>query len=85
MSNDRRYDPGDAQLYARQTSDPENLPGGYFDTVDDDGRTVLEGPYVSLPHQCGHWVIGGKRQVEQLITDLQTLLPQLADDKPDPI
>ena len=30
-----------------------------------------------LPHSCNEWVIGGKKEVELLIADLQEILKQI--------
>lgn len=32
-----------------------------------------------LPHQCDEWRVGGRAEVEQLIADLQALLPKLQE------
>ena len=85
MGKDRRYEPGTVGLVGKQYragDDPDD--SDYFDTIDgdgQDGQIVRVGPYATLGHQCDGWMIGGKRQVEQPIADLQKLLPLLADDK----
>ena len=32
---------------------------------------------VYLPHSCNEWVIGGAKQVKELISDLQSILEKL--------
>ena len=42
----------------------------------------VSGREVLLPHSCDEWTIGGRKQAEQLIADLQTILAaeDLIDD-----
>ena len=35
------------------------------------------GDWVYLPHSCEKWVIGGTKEVESLIADLQKLLKRM--------
>ena len=39
-----------------------------------------EGIWMHLPHSCDDWVIGGKKQVQELIADLQELLNTPMDE-----
>jgi hypothetical protein len=45
--------------------------GEAIDSTTPDYDTVT-GAY--LPHSCERWVIGGKKQIMELILDLQTIL-----------
>lgn len=40
----------------------------------DDFKPFIRDGKVCLPHQCQEWVIGDRKDVEQMITDLQELL-----------
>ncbi len=68
------YEKGDAEIV---TPDEDQLEyGGLYDNRRDDGWKV---PVVQLPHSCDAWVIGGRKEVEQMIADLTELLPQLPE------
>ena len=57
----------------------EDAPTCGHGTVYDSARgdAPSPSPSVALPHSCDSWVIGGREQVQQLIADLQALLPSL--------
>lgn len=40
----------------------------------DDSKPYIDNGQVVLPHSCDEWIIGGRKEVEQMILDLQELL-----------
>lgn len=57
---------------------PKELPpdnsDAYFENLDAGLVCLGSEREAYLPHSCNEWVIGGKAEVQQLITDLQELL-----------
>lgn len=71
MAHGDRYKKGGVEIHdcAEYLCDPE-----------DSGVHIGGEPGIAqLGHQCGPWVIGGRKEAQQLIDDLTALLPQLRD------
>jgi len=49
----------------------------YGDVADTTTRHYDKGKWAYLPHECDEWVIGGKKEVECLIKDLQEILKRM--------
>lgn len=62
------------------TDEELNYDGPYHDSRSD--NTELEHPVIYLPHSCDAWVIGGIKEAEQLISDLQLLIQYIKDNAP---
>lgn len=59
--------------------DNEGEPGHVHYTLDDsrDDLNNIKPPCVFLPHSCDEWIVGGIKEVENMIEDLVEVLKKL--------
>lgn len=77
------YKPGQVTIYDPSVCTKKDEDGwceceNDFHTVPSDiRRDYPNQKAVFLPHSCNEWVIGGKEQIEAMISDLQAALKAL--------
>lgn len=66
------YQKGDLRIRSK------NIVDDYRNITDSrvDGYPDVPAGHVYLPHSCDEWVIGGREQIEALMSDLEAALQQ---------
>lgn len=67
------YDDGYCDDYEHVHSIEDARRERVFDSIE------YKYPCVYLPHSCDQWVIGGAKQVKEMIEDLQEILKQVEE------